>query len=56
MITLKEAREKGKMKQFIKEREKDPPGDAALLEKTIKKIAKTSRANPKSSAQAGDDS
>ncbi len=38
-ITLKEAREKGKLKQFIKEREKDAPGDAARLEKALKEAA-----------------
>jgi hypothetical protein len=32
---LKEAREKGKMEQFIREREKQPPADKKLLQKLI---------------------
>lgn len=38
MTTLKEAREKGKMKQFIKEREKDPPGDEKRFKKALKSM------------------
>lgn len=39
MTTLKEAREKGKLKQFIKEREKEtPPADKARFEKTLKSM------------------
>lgn len=39
MTTLKEAREKGKMKQFIKEREKDmPPADKKRFDKTLESM------------------
>jgi len=34
--TLKEAIKKGKLKQFIKEHEKDAPGDSDKLDKAIK--------------------
>jgi hypothetical protein len=40
MTTLKEAREKGNLKQFIKEREEDtPPGDTARFEKALTSMA-----------------
>lgn len=38
-ITLKEAREKGKLDQFIKEREKAQPGDADRFEKLLSSAA-----------------
>jgi len=38
MTTLREAREKGKLNEFIKERE-GQAGNAAALEKTIKSMA-----------------
>lgn len=50
-LTLKEAREKGKLKQFIKERENDPPGDATRLEKAIESAVKTSSTGRKASSQ-----
>jgi hypothetical protein len=51
MVTLKDAQKKGKIKEFIKEREKQPPGDKDRFEKTLKsmtrgkstKVRKTSR-------------
>ena len=36
MTTLKEAIKKGKLDQFIKEHENDPPGDSDKIEKMIK--------------------
>jgi len=39
MITLKEAREKGELKQFIKEHSKDPKGDKEKFDKTLKSIS-----------------
>lgn len=39
-ISLKEAREQGKLDEFIKEHEKDEPGDADRLDKVLKKIVK----------------
>lgn len=50
-LTLKEAREQGKIQQFIKERENEPPGDAARLEKAIESAVKTSSANQKALSQ-----
>ena len=41
-LTLKEAREQGKLDQFIKERENDPPGDLEKLDRAIKEAVKTS--------------
>ena len=41
-MNLKEAREKGKLDEFIKEHEKDKPGDAERLDKALKKIVKPS--------------
>ena len=38
MTTLREARDKGKIKQFIKEREAEQ-GDAAALERTVSSMA-----------------
>jgi len=35
MTNLKEARDKGKLEDFIKEREKDEKGDDERLQKTI---------------------
>lgn len=43
MTNLKEARKKGELDKFIKEHEKDAPGDKKRLEKTIKNISR----NPK---------
>lgn len=40
MTNLKEAREKGKLEEFIKEREKDAPGDKERLEKAISDLSK----------------
>ena len=48
-ITLKEAREKGKLDQFIKEHEKDAPGDSERLDKTIEKIAREKAVKPSNS-------
>ena len=39
MTTLKEAREKGKLEEFIKEHEKDPKGKKELMDKTIKNLS-----------------
>jgi hypothetical protein len=40
MTTLKDAQKKGKLKEFIKEREKNPPGDKVRFDKAIKKISR----------------
>ena len=39
-LTLKEAREQNKLDQFVKEHEKDEPGDADKLENTLKSAVK----------------
>ncbi len=60
-LTLKEAREKGKLKQFIREREKDtPPADGERFERLLNEVTKgkpktekTSR-KPKKKARHGD--
>jgi hypothetical protein len=39
MTTLKEARDKGKLGQFIKERDKHPHGDADALHRTVSSMA-----------------
>lgn len=50
MTNLKEAREKGKMEEFIKEREEDAPGDKERLEKTIDSFSRgKSKSTPKTS-------
>ena len=38
--TLKEARKKGKLEEFIKEHEKDESGDKDKLDKTIDRFVK----------------
>lgn len=45
-ITLKEAREQGKLNDFIKEHEKDAPGDADAVDEAIKNIASDTRPSP----------
>ena len=41
MTTLKDARKKGKLEEFIKEHEKDAPGDEVRMDKTIENMAKS---------------
>jgi hypothetical protein len=50
MTTLREAREKGKLDQFIKEHEADPEGDADQVSRVVEAMAKRSRAIPRSSS------
>jgi hypothetical protein len=56
MTTLREAREGGKIDQFIKEHEADPQGDADQVNRTLKAMAQTSKAAPKASggSKSGD--
>lgn len=54
MTTLKEARDKGKLDQFIKEREPET-GDGAALEKTIAAMAGKSSEAPKASSRRNRD-
>ena len=48
MTTLREARDKGKIEQFIKEREGET-GDSAALDRTVSAMARTSSVAPKAS-------
>jgi hypothetical protein len=54
MTTLKEAREKGKLKEFIKEHATDADGDEAAIEATLKSMVGKSRPVPKTSSRDGD--
>lgn len=40
MTTLKDARKKGKLEEFIREHEKDALGDEVRMDKIIKNMAK----------------
>ena len=52
MTTLKQAREEGKLKDFIKEHEADPAGDLDKLDAFLKKpFQETDKATPKASSQ-----
>lgn len=51
MTTLREAREKGKIDQFIKEHEGDAKGDADQVNRTLKAMAQKSKAVPKASSR-----
>jgi len=55
MTTLKEAREKGKLKEFIKEHEADHDGDEAAIAATLKSMVGKSKPVPKTSSPDGDD-
>lgn len=56
-MSLREARKKGKMEQFIREHEKDAPGDLDRLEAALRKPAsrKTKEAPKASSQRESDD-
>lgn len=49
MITLKDARKKGKLKQFVAERENQPPGDMDALDAALRSAVRTSREAPETS-------
>lgn len=49
MTSLREAREQGKLDQFIKEHETDAEGDADQVNRVVEVMAKRSRAIPRSS-------
>ncbi len=52
MTTLKEALEKGKLKDFIKEHEDDPKGDKELFDKALKSISSQKKSKaPQTSPQ-----
>ena len=51
MTTLKEARERGKLDEFIKEHGGDAKGDADQINRTLKAMAQKSKAAPKASSR-----
>ena len=56
MPNLKEARKKGKLDQFIREHEKDEPGDLDKLNAAIKRPARGSgKEAPKASSEGSSD-
>jgi ribulose bisphosphate carboxylase small subunit len=53
---LKQARQKGKINNFIKEHEADPDGDLDKLDAVIKRpTQETAKANPPASSQGNPD-
>lgn len=57
MTTLREARKKGNLEQFVREHEKDAPGDLDKLDAVIKRPSqgKSSEAPEASSERGSDD-
>lgn len=54
MTSLREAREKGRLDQFIKEREAET-GDAEAFNRGVASMARTSSATPKASKKGSRD-
>ena len=46
MISLRKAREEGKINQFAEERENHTPGDEAAFNRAVASMARTSKAAP----------
>ncbi len=55
MTNLKEARDSGKLAQFVKEHKRDPKGDADAFNQTLGSMAGKSKAVPAASKKAGRD-
>jgi len=56
MIALKKALKEGKLKQFIREHEKDVPGDLEKIDKALKRPAsQKSKESPKASSPGSRD-
>ena len=55
MTTLKQARESGKLDQFIKEHEADPQGDADTFNRAVRAMAQKSKEAPKASSRSNPD-
>lgn len=54
MTTLREARKQGKLGEFIREHERDSPGDADKLDKAIRHpVSQKSKEAPKASSGRG---
>lgn len=56
MITLKQALKEGKLKQFIKERLADKPGDQEQFDKVISSMVQKSPEAPKASPKGSRES
>lgn len=55
MTTLRDARNQGKLDQFIAEHEADPPGDEAAFNRAVEAMAGKSKATPEASPPADRD-
>lgn len=55
MTNLKEAREQGKLDQFIKEHEADPEGDADAFNRAVRAMAQKSKVVPQASSPSNPD-
>ncbi len=55
MTTLKQAREQGKLDQFIKEHEADPEGDEEAFNRAVQAMAQKSKEAPKASSPGNPD-
>jgi len=56
MTNLKKARDEGRLEEFIREHEKDAPGDQEKLDKALKRPAsQRSKEAPKASSQTDSD-
>lgn len=49
MTTLKQARDAGKLDQFVKEHENDPRGDKRAFDRTLTSMAGKSKSEPETS-------
>lgn len=54
-LTLAEARRRGKLDQFVAEREDQEPGDCEAFQSTLNSMARTSKPAPETSDQDGCD-
>jgi hypothetical protein len=55
MTSLKEAREAGKLAQFVKEHRRDPKGDATAFTATLEAMAGKSKVVPATSSNRNSD-
>lgn len=53
MTTLREAREKSKLDQFVEERKGDPEGDPEAFSRALSAMVQTSKPAPKTSSRRG---
>jgi hypothetical protein len=55
MTTLKQAREQGKLAEFLRERRDDPTGDPDAFNRALQSMAGTSKEAPEASSPAAPD-